>query len=232
MPTRAIERITSWSFSRYETYKECPLKAKLKFIDRKKEPGSVALDRGNLVHKLAEDYTLGKIKKLPEELKLFKGEFAMLKKTKAAVETTLAFRSDWTPTTYDDWKGCWVRIKTDAMYVQKDVVTVIDHKTGQPRDISSEQMELYGLGALLAVPQAKVARADLYYLDKGIIKGANAEDAKPGEWEYKRADVPLLKKAWEVRVKPMLTDTRFAARPGNYCKWCHFRKSNGGPCKW
>lgn len=230
MPTKAVERITSWSFSRWETYRECPLKAKLKFIDRKKEPGSAAMDEGSRVHALAESYVLNPKMKLPPELKLFKKEFADLRKRPVAVELTLAFKKDWSPTTYDDWGSCWLRIKIDAMYVEKKIVTLIDHKTGKAREVSKEQMELYALGAFLAVPDAEEARANLWYLNKGVIHGADGEEGQ-ADSIYKRAQLPTLIKTWEDRVKPMMSDTRFAPRPGQYCSYCHFRKSNGGPCR-
>jgi hypothetical protein len=36
---------------------------------------------------------------------------------------------------------------------------------------------------------------------------------------------------WEDKTRPMLNDTIFAPKPGNACRWCHWKKSNGGPCK-
>ena len=39
--TIPIKPLTSWSFSRYSDYKTCPLKAKLKHIDKIQEPSIV-----------------------------------------------------------------------------------------------------------------------------------------------------------------------------------------------
>ena len=44
-----------WSYSRLTTWEQCPLKAKLKYIDGLKEPGSPAMDRGTAIHKDAEE---------------------------------------------------------------------------------------------------------------------------------------------------------------------------------
>ena len=60
-----IKQITSWSFSRYSDYKLCPLKARLKHVDKHKEPQNDAMARGQAIHKLAEDYTKGSIARLP-----------------------------------------------------------------------------------------------------------------------------------------------------------------------
>ena len=77
--TIPIKQITSWSFSRYSTYKQCPLKLKLSAIDRIREPGNEAMARGEAIHKLAEKYIKGELRALPKELKLFADEFKKLR---------------------------------------------------------------------------------------------------------------------------------------------------------
>jgi RecB family exonuclease len=72
MPTPQPKKITSWSFTRYNTYSQCPAKAKFKFIDKLKEPDSPQMQRGTDIHKLAENYVKGEIVRLPKELVLFK----------------------------------------------------------------------------------------------------------------------------------------------------------------
>lgn len=54
-----IKKITSWSFSRWNIYDQCALKAKYKFIDKLPEPRAQPLERGNIIHKQAELYILG-----------------------------------------------------------------------------------------------------------------------------------------------------------------------------
>jgi hypothetical protein len=39
-----------------------------------------------------------------------------------------------------------------------------------------------------------------------------------------------LKDDWSVKVQPMLEDNDFPTRVGPQCRWCHFRRSNGGQC--
>ena len=232
-----IGKITSWSYSRYACYEECPLKAKLKFVDKIKEPSAPAMARGNNIHKLAEGYTKGLdyvtieedgvskqvfTKKLPPELKLFADQFKELKKSKPVVEETWAFRKDWSQTTWDDWNGCWVRIKTDAACLDGDTLYVIDHKTGKHREGYHTQMSLYALGAMLMYPTVKTVNTQLWFLDHGTDETA----------EFTSDEFSALKKDWEKRVTPMLNDTRFAPKPGNGCRFCHFSKAKGGPCKY
>lgn len=229
------QQITSWSFSRYTAYKKCPAQAKFKFIDKLKEPGSAAMDRGTDIHKLAEDYTKGSIKTLPKELKLFKDDFARLKKQKVkSVEESWTFKADWSLTTWNDWNGAWLRVKLDASYtnVEHNALVIIDHKTGKFSDYKlpeyEEQLELYGLAGLKYHPTIEVVSPRLWYLDQGIVH----PDPNVEEKTFSRSDEPYLEKLWKDKTKKMLTDTTFKPTPGAACTYCHFRKSNGGPCKY
>ena len=69
--TIPIKQVTSWSFSRYSTYKQCPLKLKLSAIDRIREPGNEAMARGDAIHKLAEKYIKGEGRSLWPEHRVF-----------------------------------------------------------------------------------------------------------------------------------------------------------------
>lgn len=229
-----IKKIESWSFSRYNVYRECPAKAKFKFIDKLSEPGSTAMDRGSAIHKLAEEYTKGMLKALPVELKLFKEEFRDLKKEKAKfVEESWTFRKDWTQTTWNDWSGAWLRVKLDAAYinVEHNALVVIDHKTGKFRESKNaeyeEQLQLYGLAGLKQHPTVDIVSPRLWYLDEGLIHPTG--DA---EITYTRSDESYLDKLWASKTKKMLSDTSFKPTPGNACTYCHFKKANGGPCKY
>lgn len=215
-------KITSWSYSRYATYTECPAKAKYKFIDKLDEPKGKAMERGNDIHEMAEHYTLGKLKKLPEELQKFSDQFLELKKAKPQVEQTWAFRADWSETTYNDWKNCWLRVKTDAACLDEQTLYVIDHKTGKFRGGYDEQLSLYAGTGMLKYPHIKEVNTQMWFLDSGDVV----------EKTYKVTEGKSILAGWVKKVKPMLNDTTFTPKPGNACRFCHFKKSNGGPCKY
>lgn len=237
-------QITSWSFSRYNTYQLCPLKAKLQFIDKIKEPPNPAMQRGADIHDMAEAFIKGTLTGLPKELKKFAKLFRRLRRQykKAingmVVEDTWAFTKDWDETTWNDWVGCWVRIKLDCAEHEDGVTMVInDWKTGKFRleknEEYVEQLELYALTALLLHDHIEVVKPRLVYLDYGIIY---PEPGSGDELIFTRDDIPRLKELWAKRVRPMLNDKAFAPRPNNLCHWCFFRKSNqadgGGQCKY
>jgi CRISPR/Cas system-associated exonuclease Cas4 (RecB family) len=240
---QAPKRITSWSYSRYNTYKQCPLKAKLKFIDKLPEPGNAAMQRGNDIHMISENFIKGAVMPaFPDELSKHKVLFTKLKKMYKdtpdlmTVEGTWAFRADWSPTAYNDWDNCVVRIKVDCAYVvpsagKKKTLKVIDWKTGKIRPDQTEdyleQLELYALGGMLSYKEVDKVHPSLGYLDAGVIYPPKGEDLV-----YTRADLPELMDTWVARTRPMLNDTIFPAKPNQFCQWCHYRKSNGGPCKY
>jgi hypothetical protein len=244
MGKKIAKQIAAWSFSRYADYQQCPLKAKLKHLDKIKEPPNDAMARGARIHDLAEGYIKGTVARLPTELKQFKALFQRLRKqykkaiSGMVVEDTWAFTKDWDQTTWDDWVHCWVRIKLDcAEHEDEDTLIVNDWKTGKFRkelnETYIEQLELYALAALLLHEHIEKVKPRLVYLDHGIIY---PEPDSFDELIFTRQDIPKLKQLWAKRTGPMLRDKIFAPRPNNLCCWCFFRKSNaangGGQCKY
>jgi PD-(D/E)XK nuclease superfamily len=239
-----IRPLTSWSFSRYSDYKTCPLKAKLKHIDKIQEPKNPAMQRGADIHDLAEQFIKGKVAKLPPDLRPMEAEFKRMRQLykkrpeSMVVEDNWAFTKTWDETAWNDWTGCWVRIKLDCAHHEDETTLVVtDWKTGKFRPELNEeyveQLELYALSALLLHEHIEQVLPRLAYTDLGRIY-------PDGESEpvlrYTRADVPKLRKRWETRVKPMMSDTIFAPRANDKCKWCWYGKSKvavGGPglCK-
>jgi hypothetical protein len=106
---------------------------------------------------------------------------------------------------------------------------VIDFKTGKIRDGEyDEQLEVYGMSGLLFDTEADEVTAELWFLDHGVIRQLEISGVPR---IFTRAELPKLMKKWEKKAKPVLNDTIYAARPGDHCRWCFFRRSNGGPCQ-
>lgn len=227
--------LTSWSFSRYNLYKQCPARFKYKHLDKLPDPPSPAMARGDAIHKEAEAFVKGAVKKLPASLGQFALQFAELKKQKVKfVEESWAFTRTWGHTTWNDWAGCWLRVKLDVAYLVPayNALVIIDHKTGKLRDEKNaeyeEQLELYGLAGLVQQPEIDVVSPRLWYLDHGVVY-PNPEER---EIEYTRKDEKELKKKWEAKVKPMFDDKTFKPKAQHGCQWCPYSKSKGGPCKY
>lgn len=222
--------ITQWSYSRWKCYDDCPAKAKYKFVDKLPEPGSPAMDRGTAIHKMAEDFVNTPIPKsrrkgvddpFPSELKYFEDELRLARRSHPIAEQEWAFTVDWEPTTWFA-KDAWCRVKTDLIYKPKDKPRVIvDHKTGKVRDEHQMQLGLYGLSGFIKFPDEDVLEGHIWYIDHGTFTSST----------FERPDVRFLKDEWNDRVRPMLNDTVFPPKPSYACRWCHFRKDNGGPCQ-
>jgi len=219
------QKVTAWSYSRWSEYEKCPALTRFKVIEKRKEPGSAAMDRGTLIHGKIEHYLLNGGRQPKEVHKDLNKYYKDLKAAKPKVELQLCFDIKWNMV---DWFGstAWCRVKVDALVppAADGTVRIVDHKTGKLKEYTEyeNQLEIYGLAGLLTVPEAKSAKAELVFTDAGKVM--------PAVETIPAAALPKLKKKWEAKVKPMLSDTVFAPRPGRYCHFCHFRKSNGGPC--
>lgn len=218
------QKITAWSYSRWNCYEDCPRKAKYKFVDKRPEPGSTAMDRGSEIHKIAENFVLApgaRAPKVPSELAYYGAEFKLARKGKPVAEQEWAFTADWGSTGWFS-KDAWCRVKTDLCFWRKDKLVIVDHKTGKRRDEHVTQLSLYALGGFIKFPVIDSISAEVWYLDQG----------KPiTNAEFERGQLDDLKADWEKKTKAMLSDTIFAPRPSRACSWCHFRKENGGPCE-
>jgi hypothetical protein len=216
--------ITQWSFSRWSTYQDCPAKIKFRYVDKLVEPGSPQMDRGTMIHKMAEVYVLapGRTQKPHDCLKTHADEFKLARTSKPIVEQEWAFTEAWEPT---GWfaKNAWLRIKTDLIYQPKKLpCVVVDHKTGKRYPKHSDQLSIEALTTFIMLPHVDEIDAQIWYLDQG----------KPNlNSKFVREDVPFLKMEWEDKVRPMLNDETFAPKPNYGCRWCHYRKANGGPCE-
>ena len=216
-----VQKITAWSYSRYSSYEQCPFKTKLTTIDKLKEPQNDALAKGVAVHSEIERYLKLPNESLPQSAIKLCADLEELKAKKPFSELEVAFSKAWLPV---DWfaKDAWVRIKIDALVKDGSYCHVIDFKTGRVRDSYEPQLELYALTALLMFPTINAVDTSLFFLDAGrIITGQ----------QYTRNDLEMLKARWTDRVTPMLEDVEFKATPNQYCKSCHFRKSNAGICQ-
>lgn len=224
------QQITAWSFSRYSTYQQCPRKAKFQIIDKIRVAPNEAMQRGSAIHKLADQFVTGTLKKLPDELSLFDDEFHQLAKLKKkpiklaiATELQWAFDRNWVTC---NWFGnsTWGRVVVDLSILNESDrrATIIDHKTGKIRDGYEEQLELYAAATFARYTYLDEVQTELWYLDQGEIM----------ERLYKRNEADDLIKTWNQRVRPMLADKRFPPKPSYLCQWCDFSHNNGGTCEY
>ena len=136
------KKIRSWSYSRLLDFEACPLKAKLKIIDKIPEPerelppGKTehANDRGTRIHLECENFVKGQ-GPFPKEMKHFEAELksvqARYKQGNVSLEGEWGFNKNWEPT---DWMSAWLRVKLDVcIMLTPQHAAVVDYK-GLPLD--------------------------------------------------------------------------------------------------
>ena len=220
-------KINAWSYSRWSTYDECPQRARFVYIDKLPEPGSQAMERGSQIHKTLERYVQDSnaMCEIPHEFGRLRGMARVYKVRGAKPEVQVAFNRAWQRV---DWfsPDVYVRGIFDLVVVDNGQAVVIDYKTGKYRDSHEEQGELFALLAFLAYPATSSVRVEFWYVD------AKPDERCRTERVYKRVDwLDRLKEKWQRRGDEMTTAEDFPARPGQACRWCHFRAANGGQCR-
>jgi CRISPR/Cas system-associated exonuclease Cas4 (RecB family) len=216
-------RIAAGSFSRLKTWEECPAKAKYKFLLKLPEPDSPYAARGTDLHALSASYIKGEVLDIPAQLSDVVDYLNDLKHADTKTELQLAYDKDWKPT---EWfaMNVYCRVIFDALKLSQPErrVLVVDHKTGKKREEEHvDQLRLYALAAFSSWDWADVVDAQVIYIDHG----------ERMRMEFRREVLPMLKEYWNKRLDKMTADDVLAPRPNPGCKWCHYRKSNGGPCQ-
>ena len=225
-------QITSWSFSRLSEWLNCPYKAKLKFVDKLKEPESPAFAHGSAVHKGIEQSIMNFVPKIPFQIATRANEIiaeaaVAYKVGTGKVEESWNFKKDWTETTWNDWNGCFLRVKIDFFNKRNNVAEVVDWKTGKYREYTVDdykmQLKLYALATFMKYSDVDRVETKLVFVEG------------PGHVEtmtFEREQLSELKTYFDVKVSVMISDKVFEPKASWKCKWCHWRKENGGSCKY
>ena len=217
---------TTWSFSRWACWDTCPLQYKLKFIDKRPDPPSPAMARGDKIHKALARYG-GQIpgepmpdavvdpfqKQLVDEIRDYEDK---------VIEQQWGFGVNWKPTGYFG-KTTWLRSICDVGLLYGDDAEVIDWKTGKVYGSNADQMELFALTTFERFPgQTRGGvKTRLIYLD---VKQEQEE-------RFAYADLDRLRAKWTKRAEDMLNDRQWLPRPNDKCVFCNFSRSKGGPCR-
>ena len=216
--------ITAWSYSRLSLYEECPARFKYKNIDRLPEPKSPAMDRGIAIHETLAKWMKSDEPLLPadagKKISDFNACALELRAMRPIVEQEWGFNRDMRATGWFG-KDTYYRATLDVCAADDGGgCTVVDWKTGKQYGSNADQMEQFAMAVFARYYDVQEVDTRLWYVDTGDETQAS----------FFRKDFAAIKAKWEERVKPMFTDTVFAPRPNSSCRFCHFRKSNGGPC--
>jgi hypothetical protein len=209
----------AYSNSSIKTYEQCPYKYKLTRIDKLSEPAGDAAKRGTAIHTVFEKALASPT--LPAEFIYWQPYIAELIAKHAGSEVHFAITKDWQVCGFND-SVAWLRGIYDSLYIDGSTSHVLDWKTGKERDYG-EQLKLYALVILVSYPEVEEVSTEVCYID--------LQKRAPGP-TFKRSQLGELKDWLTGRVSKIENDDIFAPKPDYGCRWCYFRKSNGGPCQW
>ena len=211
----------AYSYSAVKQYEQCPAQYKFNRIDRIPQPTGAAASRGTMIHSEIENIINGSLMLVSDEVQHLLPKIESWRNLKAVAEMKFSIDYDWNEVEYTDHTA-WFRGVIDLYIEQDNTATVLDFKTGKDRDYS-DQVQTYAAVILSTRPNIDVVDISIAFVD--LKKTTKYKSIS-------RSDLPDLKASLAVRIKTLEKDSIFAANPSGLCRFCHYRKDNGGPCKW
>lgn len=227
MPTKPSGfQLVPFSFTRLKDYERCPLYAYQVHVLKNRGPQSPAAGRGEAVHKEAENFVKAKVAGgkpvVPQAVRLYGEELRVAVKQKPQTELRFGVTAKWEPTDFFG-KDVWGRGVWDLVILDPERLRVVDYKTGKMYPETMDQLRFYAAAALSVAPAAPKVTAEAWHVDQPYPQGKLVFELFP-------AEVKMVRRDFEARVVKMQDDKKLKPRSNAYCKYCHLRKSVGGPC--
>lgn len=223
----------NWSFSSLMNFETCPMRFKLKQIDRLPElprPPDNPMERGNRIHKRLELFVQGE-GPMDHEARAIDAFLDALNDLRELYALGIAItEDDWLFNR--DWEQCdktspWLWAKLDFCVQDKPRSTVIvgDYKSGKSAYKAVEhvqQLQLYAAVAALMYEWADTIIAELWYVDEGHVK----------QLEFTREEALRLVGRFQVRADKIYEEKLWKPNPNVMsCKYCAYGPRNGtGAC--
>ena len=234
--------LVDFSYSRIDTYKQCPSKYFYSYISKEPRQFAPAAVLGNIVHEVFENILDNET---PLNLDSLKSEYnstipkydpsnqiptELLDAGTVIIEDFYDTHQDEEFSIYAKEMGFELIIGSyvvrgfiDRVDVRNDIVHIIDYKTGKwevsNKEIPSNlQLGIYALATSLLFPDKKVY-AELYYLRSGRRKGHM----------FSSQDLEIVKVNLIDRMKKIIRDTNYLPTANTRaCSYCDHAKS--GAC--
>lgn len=229
----SVEFTIALSYSRISDYRQCPLKFKLKYLNKdpmfkEDESKSPHLVRGSNVHKALENYI---VKKTSGQTIINPGSLPEVESTKPLIdkfvasyetvipESQIAVNSDWQRVEWFD-RSAYMRAIFDFIAIRPSDIVIGDFKTGKLRDYEGTdekpgQLHLSAAIALQMWPTVPQIHTMYLYVDHKtpIVKTFTQNDREP-----------LVKKFTEEHAA-INADKEFKPTVNEFCKWCPATRS-------
>lgn len=217
------------SWSRLSDYRQCPLKFKLKYLDKnpkfkEDESASPHLVRGKNVHAALENYVVQmtsngelevKITSLPEveATKPFVNRF-LENYEQVIPETQIAVNPNWQRIEWFD-REAYYRAIYDLIAINPLDVVIVDYKTGKMRDYDGGPN---GMGQLHL--SAGIATALWPSVEKITTVYAYVDHKKTMPKTFTQEDGEKIRKHFAEEYDQVNSDSAFKPKVNEFCKWC------------
>lgn len=221
------------SHSRLSDFQACPLKFKLKYIDKaenfqmKQEDKSVHLVRGDNIHKALEAYLIkrksGQENIPPSSLPEVESTRPLIDKyvemfgiENVHPEAQISINSDWQRVEWFDKKS-YFRAILDLIAISQDVVVIGDYKTGKFKDYAPAdgmgQLELSSAIGLSLWDVPTIKTIYLYVDHKKVIQKT-----------YTKADKNRLVDHFNAEHDRVNAEQNFDPKSNQFCGFCEATK--------
>ena len=212
-----------YSYSQLDTYDGCPLRFKRKYIEKREEPASEALERGIAVHEVIAEYVKHCLAEGVQTdldfLRSIQGTDEVMEILETYASTHMIEPGDYE--IEEMWKvplgpfTFWGKV--DLFQDCGELVAITDAKTDwqlrSQTDIDRDlQLRTYAWMASVKYPQATEFHCAIDFVRHGVLR----------ETTYTLADIPAIEKTIIAKVEEIEADKKFQARPGPSCSYCAF----------
>jgi hypothetical protein len=212
----------AWSFSRLDTFEQCPNKVNEISLKKTTPFGeqTVQQRQGDLVHEMLAD-------RLAPEPKPFPFGYEYLEAVVAPIlavrhegqifnKLKLAWDKDFKPCGYKDWDRAWLRVDYDFAFIRGKTMFIFDWKTGNP-DFKDLQLKLYAATAFLSFPDVmEIHTAFVWLKTKFLDSKTYRRDELTKLWDEILPRVQKLQDANALDIWPAIKN--------KYCNWCQVKK--------
>lgn len=209
------------SYSGLKQFETCAAQYKFSRIDRLPQPTGPAAERGKMLHAEIESVLNGELGLLSEEISYLEDYLAKLRDNGATPEVPFAIDRNWQEVDFKD-PDAWLRGIIDLYATDGPKATILDWKSGKKRDYS-DQVKVYATAVLSIHPSIQEIAPSIYFID--LKKEVTYSPIYS-------TDLPQLQRELKERLDAIDNEKIFAPNPSTNCRWCHYRKENGGPCRW
>lgn len=217
-------RFAPYSFSKMDTYVQCPKKFQFSYIDKlpKKPQDLTPLLKGGAVHNILELHPEPATHKLAPQYQHIVDEFLATElgqkslKTESVREYKLGIDKELKPCKYSDKKALFRGI-VDYIHTDENVLHLKDWKTGKAKELKWQnfsQLIFYAIYFFQKYPTIDKIYISYIYVEHNTHNSLLLERQYLDNYKVKMLSI----------IKDIETDQVFEKKPQRLCDWCDYQE--------